>query len=773
MDSRNVVCIWATRCGELALVPSENQLLWLPHTPSAPTKSYKDACQHLLVKYEIRPVGTPEMFLQRIRVGGEWWQRVIFKMETFSKGKVQWVRQSRLSENPLQSDDLLTIELNAGCQLREQSLDETRSHLRQFKSSMDKIFASAQFDADRLHAVASTLFDAVWPCESFHWSVFIELTERLYGGNLKAVTDIYRLCCSRGSTYACVYDVLCVLACLELATDHGDVSGEMRCRLIFRMFDRDEDGMLDPGELASLVHEVEAARTIGGSVDTTRRDLAVAEARKVFDLKEKEKLPLVNFLTGVGNLRFRGTSLLLRAPHSVFEYLDTALAEPGRRSKRRRSPSKTSIDYTLAEHSVRVRRSGAVCDVLSWWNVQEREETSGDGLRGGGISNNKTMDSEISVEGENHNRRDLRLGRTISINAFNERNHSNELLVALRYFEQSVNASEKHKPKEAFSWADVDRNALAACIIKVCTDVKGVLLKEDRLLQLQSPVYILGDIHGNYKDLVCFEKALWRMGPVVTPCTFLFLGDFVDRGPNSIEVVAHLFANKQLAPEKFFLLRGNHEVRSVQRMFSFYTECKTKFGSDMGHRVWEAINSCFDSMPLAAVIDDKLFCVHGGIPPAWLLQRPNADEADSSQKLAGSMEAINSIPKHLPDPEVQSPLAWELMWSDPMCSKTSELFPADTSIEDQDVLYTEDFQANPKRRTAHMFSEKALNEFLHFNGLSHVIRAHEVQQAGFQVQQNGRLLTVFSSSRYCGGSNEAACVLADRQKLRMIRLDTS
>lgn len=97
------------------------------------------------------------------------------------------------------------------------------------------------------------------------------------------------------------------------------------CRLIFRMFDRDEDGMLDPGELASLVHEVEAARTIGGSVDTTRRDLAVAEARKVFDLKEKEKLPLVNFLTGVGNLRFRGTSLLLRAPHSVFEYLDTAL----------------------------------------------------------------------------------------------------------------------------------------------------------------------------------------------------------------------------------------------------------------------------------------------------------------------------------------------------------------------------------------------------------------------------------------------------------------
>lgn len=91
------------------------------------------------------------------------------------------------------------------------------------------------------------------------------------------------------------------------------------------MFDRDEDGMLDPDELASLVHDVEAARTSSGPIDTTRRESAVAEARKVFDLKDSEKLSLVNFLTGVGNLRFRGTSLLLRAPHSIFEYLDTEL----------------------------------------------------------------------------------------------------------------------------------------------------------------------------------------------------------------------------------------------------------------------------------------------------------------------------------------------------------------------------------------------------------------------------------------------------------------
>jgi diadenosine tetraphosphatase ApaH/serine/threonine PP2A family protein phosphatase len=500
-------------------------------------------------------------------------------------------------------------------------------------------------------------------------------------------------------------------------------------------------------------------RKVRGLTDDPQQlDLEAEKSAKMFGQASSSSLPLTEFLSAVGQLKFRGTSHLLRSPISVVSYLkgkQTGESVSFANVKRSRSAvesmhftgeeninsfGRTEFNaYDIATHSVRVRKSGTILDIHSLWDI----EHSGMFSQG--------PNPRLLVGGQGGNQQ---ANRIQSYDRFNQESQPNEMLNGLRYFERAIPRDNKggYAAKPAFDWGEVDRGSLAKCIIGLCTQARELLMSEPRLIELSAPVYILGDIHGNFPDLTCFEKALWRLGPVLTPAAVLFLGDYVDRGAYGVEVVSYLFAQKILAPGKFNLLRGNHEIRDVQQMFTFYTECVTKFGDKTGPTVWEAVNTVFDAMPLAAVVDRKVFCAHGGIPPPWIGN--------------GLLRTINSIPCPLPNPEGQSELAWELLWSDPVHSDQV----ANSAVK---LTNKTGFGANQRRGTGHVFSEEALNAFLTRNNLSHVVRAHEVQQAGFQVQLGGKLLTVFSSSRYCGGSNEAACILADKCKLRTIRIDTA
>lgn len=570
-------------------------------------------------------------------------------------------------------------------------------------------------------------------------------------------------------------EVLLGLAALEPSTQHGGMPAEMRCRYIFRYYDKNSDGNLQFEEFRYMVKDIRSFKNL--SLDDESVDEDAVKSAKLFGSESKNKLPLGEFLTAVGQLKFRGTSVLFRLQHSSTTSLkalektnespmkDESMEPPSKRCRPKlldsvrisppRKLNMTDTDgelfklpdarpfstkhqqlpkYELATHTIKVRRTGVLADVIKLWDLQGTTAVSGSAF--------SHLEGDIN-----------RFQRMGSIDSFNQRSHPNEMLTGLRYFERPLKGDNGSPAKLAFDWGQVEKNALAKCLLTLCRQTKEILTEEPRLVKLTAPVYILGDIHGNYRDLVCFEKALWRMGPMLTPASFLFLGDYVDRGEYGVEVVSYLFAEKLLAPEKFVLLRGNHELRSVQEMFSFKTECISKFGDNIGMQIWEAVNDCFDCMPIAATVDDRIFCVHGGIP--------------GPEQESGLIENINKVPCPLKDPEIESPLAWEIMWSDPI---SVEQVTPDVK---EDLDKQKGFVFNTRRGTAHFFSIEALVSFLEKNGLSHVIRAHEVQEAGFQVQQQGKLLTVFSSSGYCGGSNEAACVLADNFKLRMIRLDTT
>ena len=160
----------------------------------------------------------------------------------------------------------------------------------------------------------------------------------------------------------------------------------------------------------------------------------------------------------------------------------------------------------------------------------------------------------------------------------------------------------------------------ATDLLTLSKKVKPLLEEEPKCAFLQSPCYVFGDIHGNLEDLHFFSDNIWRLGMALTAGNFLFLGDYVDRGMSCLEVVAYLFSMKLLLPHKVFLLRGNHETRDVNGWEEHYGErsfiyqCRERFGDDMGYQVWEEMNQLFDRLPLSAVIDQDIFCVHGGIP---------------------------------------------------------------------------------------------------------------------------------------------------------------
>ncbi|XP_033099531.1 serine/threonine-protein phosphatase BSL1 homolog [Anneissia japonica] len=665
--------------------------------------------------------------------------------------------------------------------LDEMMLDVININGGDLPSTGDKVLLQAAkiTETEQLQLLKKFL-DFCYPGIMMGLTVFTKIMTEL-GVKKDQFKDLFRSFSVKKLGYLTPREFLLGVAAMQPDTAHGGVPAEIRCRYIFRFYDANRDGFLEYSEFESMVMDIRKLKGLPVSPELVEKE--VEETAKVFCSQKKDNLSMIDFLNAVGQLKFRGTSLLFRLPHRSIAHSSSNcnnsdddnghIKQKLKRKKRDssneslsfnsidqsseenyelsdleaasifkspevRSPSADDDvgDYELAVHSVKVRRSGMLTDIRKLWEIPA-----------GASAVSQTAMKELETD-------KTRFNRLSSMDSFNQKSHPNEMLTGLRYFERAVKQTSQQQPKPPFNWGNVDTSSLAKCLLAICREAKQLLAEEPRLLRVSAPTYILGDIHGNFRDLICFEKALWRMGPMLTPSSFLFLGDYVDRGEHGVEVVAYLLAQKLLAPSKFFLIRGNHELRAVQTNFSFQRECFSKFGKTIGQQVWEEINLCFDVMPLAAVVDDKIFCVHGGIPR-------------SKTEASIILEDINSIPVPLKDPETESPLAWDIMWSDPVRSESM------TDELSKELTDNNGFAFNSRRGTANFFSSHALESFLEVNNLSHVVRAHEVQQVGFKVQLKGKLLTVFSSSHYCGGCNEAACILADRKKLRTIRLDTS
>jgi len=194
-------------------------------------------------------------------------------------------------------------------------------------------------------------------------------------------------------------------------------------------------------------------------------------------------------------------------------------------------------------------------------------------------------------------------------------------------------------------------------------------------------------------------------------------GDYVDRGLFSVETISLLVCLKLRYPHRVHLIRGNHESRGVTQSYGFYTECSRKYGNA---NVWHYFTDMFDFLTLSVVINDQIFCVHGGLSPS-----------------IHSIDQIKIIDRFREIPH-EGPMA-DLVWSDP----------------DPD---RDEFSLSP-RGAGYTFGAQVVKKFLEVNSMSHILRAHQLCQEGYQVLYDDRLSTVWSAPNYCYRCGNMASVL--------------
>ena len=253
---------------------------------------------------------------------------------------------------------------------------------------------------------------------------------------------------------------------------------------------------------------------------------------------------------------------------------------------------------------------------------------------------------------------------------------------------------------------------------------RQIFISQPMLLELQAPVKVCGDVHGQYTDLL----RLFEIGEFPPKSNYLFLGDYIDRGKQSLETVSLLLAFKIRYPQNFFMLRGNHECASINRVYGFYDECKRRYSI----KLWKVFTDCFNCMPIAALINDRIFCMHGGLSPEL-----------------SSMDQIRKIPRPVDIPE--SGLLCDLLWSDP------DLDVQGWGDNDRGVSFT--------------FGKETISNFLRKHHLDLICRAHQVVEDGYEFFAKRQLVTIFSAPDYCGDfDNDGAIMEIDEELICKFRI---
>ncbi|XP_004291538.1 PREDICTED: serine/threonine-protein phosphatase BSL3 [Fragaria vesca subsp. vesca] len=263
-------------------------------------------------------------------------------------------------------------------------------------------------------------------------------------------------------------------------------------------------------------------------------------------------------------------------------------------------------------------------------------------------------------------------------------------------------------------------------IADLCDSAERIFSSEPSVLQLRAPIKIFGDLHGQFGDLMRLfdEYGSPSTAGDIAYIDYLFLGDYVDRGQHSLETISLLLALKVEYAHNVHLIRGNHEAADINALFGFRIECIERMGERDGIWAWHRINRLFNWLPLAALIEKKIICMHGGIG-----------------RSINHVEQIENLQRPI-TMEAGSIVLMDLLWSDP--------------TENDSV---EGLRPNARGPGLVTFGPDRVMEFCNNNDLQLIVRAHECVMDGFERFAQGHLITLFSATNYCGTANNAGAIL--------------
>mmetsp|Transcript_61482 Transcript_61482/g.140579 ORF Transcript_61482/g.140579 Transcript_61482/m.140579 type:complete len:307 (-) Transcript_61482:137-1057(-) len=250
-------------------------------------------------------------------------------------------------------------------------------------------------------------------------------------------------------------------------------------------------------------------------------------------------------------------------------------------------------------------------------------------------------------------------------------------------------------------------------ICALCIRSRDIFMEQPMFLELEVPLKVCGDVHGQYSDLL----RLFDYGGFPPEANYLFLGDYVDRGKQSLETICLLLVYKVKYPENFFLLRGNHECASINRIYGFYDECKRRYNI----KLWKTFCDVFNCLPVCALVDEKIICMHGGLSP-------EITQMDQIRRLVR--------PTDVPD----TGLICDLLWADP----------------DKDIFGW----AENDRGVSFIFGPDVVATFLLKQDMDLVCRAHQVVEDGYEFFAKRQLITLFSAPNYCGEFDNAGAMMS-------------